>query len=252
MKFTSQSTEKLNSSKLSGHSAARIGVLALLAAGAFLLVGCGKSKEAASSAPASQPAPAAPSAPAASSPAAPAAPTAGPDGSSADTTAKLAAADWAIKQDEIKNDPNGEWAILATASSSYNDAQGQANWSPNQATGLPNVDKYGDDGRAWTSKTQDSGIEWLDLKYPKPVHATEVRVRESCGSGAIIKIEVFDETGAAHTVWAGNDPTTGLNYLMVKFPKTTYKTDRVKVTLATNVLPGWKEIDAVQLVGTDQ
>ncbi|MGZ6987451.1 MAG: hypothetical protein ACXVH0_00665 [Thermoanaerobaculia bacterium] len=29
-------------------------------------------------------------------------------------------------------------------------------------------------------------------------------------------------------------------------------TDRVKVTLATNVIPGWNEIDAVQLVGKDQ
>ena len=171
---------------------------------------------------------------------------------SAETTAKLAAAEWALKQDEIKRDPNGQWAIQATASSSYNDAQGTASWSANQATGAPNVDKYGDDGNAWTSKTQDGGIEWLDLKYPKPVHATEVRIRESCGSGAVIKIEVYDEQGGAHAVWQGNDPTTELNYLMVKFPKTTFKTERVKVTLATNVVPGWNEIDAVQLVGTDQ
>jgi hypothetical protein len=84
------------------------------------------------------------------------------------------------------------------------------------------------------------------------VHSEEVRIRESCGSGAVIKVEVFDEQGAAHTVWAGNDPTKELNYLMVKFPKTAYKTDRVKITLATNVVPGWNEIDAVQLVGSDQ
>jgi hypothetical protein len=243
-------TEKLNSSKLSGHNLARFGAVTLLAAGAFfLLAGCGKSKETASSAPPAQPTAATQNAPA---PSAPAAPAPGPDGSTVDTTAKLAAADWAIKQDEIKHDPNGQWAIQASASSSYNDAQGQASWSPNQATGSPNVDTYGDHGEAWTSKTPDGGIEWLDLKYPKPVHATEVRVRESCGSGAIIKIEVFDEGGAAHVVWAGNDPTTGLNYLMVKFPKTNFKTDRVKVTLATNVVAGWNEIDAVQLVGTDQ
>jgi hypothetical protein len=107
----------------------------------------------------------------------------------------MAAAEWALKQDEIKTDPNGQWAIQATASSTYNDAQGTAGWSANQATGAPNVDKYGDDGAAWTSKTPDGGIEWLDLKYPRPVHATEVRVRESCGSGAVIKIEVYDEQG---------------------------------------------------------
>jgi hypothetical protein len=173
-------------------------------------------------------------------------------GASAETTAKLAGAAWALKQDEIKHDPKGQWAIQATASSTYNDAQGTAGWSANQATGAPNVDKYADDGNAWTSKTPDGGIEWLDLKYPKPVHGEEVRVRESFGSGAVIKVEIFDEQGASHTVWAGNDPTTDLNYLMVKFPKTTFKTDHVKVTLATNVVPGWNEIDAVQLIGTDQ
>jgi hypothetical protein len=169
-----------------------------------------------------------------------------------ETTAKLAGAAWALKQDEIKNDPKGQWAIQAKASSSYNDAQGTAAWSANQATGAPNVDKYGDDGKAWTSKTPDGGIEWLDLTYPRPVYGEEVRVRESCGSGAIIKIEVFDEQGTPHTAWAGNDPTTDLNYLIAKFPKTAFKTDRVKVTLATNVVPGWNEIDAVQLVGSDQ
>jgi hypothetical protein len=157
-----------------------------------------------------------------------------------------------MRQDEIKNDPKGQWAIGATASSTYQDAQGESSWSANQATGAPNVDKFGDDGHAWTTKTQDAGIEWLDLKYPRPVHAEEVRVRESFGSGAVIKVEVFDEQGGPHTVWAGNDPTTELNYLMVKFTKTAFKTDRVKVTLATNVVAGWNEIDAVQLVGSDQ
>jgi len=216
---------------------------------ALCTVGCKKTEQT----PAAKPAPAATSAsPTTAAPApSPAAPAVG-EVSSVETTAKMAAAEWALKQDEIKNDPNGQWAIQATASSSYNDAKGTDSWSPNQATGTPNVEKYGDDGRAWAPKTPDSGIEWLDLKYPRPVHATEVRVRESCGSGAVIKVEVFDEQGAGHAVWQGNDPTTELNYLIVKFPKTTFKTDRVKVTLATNVIPGWNEIDAVQLVGTDQ
>jgi hypothetical protein len=219
-----------------------------------LLCGCKKSsstQEASATKPAAgtNAAPS-PTAPAVSAPAA--APGSADDGVSAETTAKMAAAEWALKQDEIKRDPKGQWAIQATASSTFNDAQGIAGWSANQATGAPNVDNYGDDGAAWTSKTPDGGIEWLDLKYPRPVHATEVRVRESCGSGAVIKIEVYDEQGEAHAIWQGNDPTTELNYLMVKFPKTTFKTDRVKITLATNVVPGWDEIDAVQLVGTDQ
>ena len=38
----------------------------------------------------------------------------------------------------------------------------------------------------------------------------------------------------------------------VEFPKTAFTTSRVKLTLATNVVPGWSAIDAVQLVGTEQ
>jgi hypothetical protein len=217
---------------------------------ALLVGGCKQeAQESSDAAKPAAPAPA-PAAPPTTAPATSAAPDA--NGMAAETTSKLAGAAWAMKQDEIKNDPKGQWAIGATASSTYNDAKGNDGWSANQATGAPNVDKYGDDGKAWTSKTPDAGIEWLDLKYPRPVHAEEVRIRESCGSGAIIKVELFDEQGVAHTAWAGNDPTKELNYLIVKVAKTAYKTDRVKITLATNVVPGWNEIDAVQLVGSDQ
>jgi hypothetical protein len=216
----------------------------------LLSVACNKKSSDATQSPAPQPAPATTSSPAPAPASAPA--TADATTATAETTSKLAAADWAIKQDEIKNDPNGQWAIEATASSSYNDAKGTASYSANQVTGAPNVDKYSDAPTAWAPKTQDAGIEWLDLKYPRPVHATAVRIRESNGSGAVIKVELFDEQGIAHTAWAGNDPTTDLNYLMVNIPKTAFKTARVKITLATNVIPGWNEIDAVQLVGMDQ
>jgi hypothetical protein len=228
----------------------RLGLAAVSLACLFV-AGCRRAPEAAAPVP---------SAPAASAPApAPASVAASPSTSAAapaaaggaETTAKLAGAEWALKQDAIKNDPDGQWAIQAKASSTYQDADGAKGWSANQVTGAPNVEKYGDDGKAWAPKTRDGGIEWLDLKFPKPVFATEVRILESCGSGAVIKVELFDEQGAPHVIWAGNDPTTELNYLLVKFAKTTYKTDRVKVTLATNVIPGWNEVDAVQLVGKE-
>ena len=111
------------------------------------------------------PEPASAAKPAASAPAAatPAPPTAAADAAvnGAETTAKLAGVAWALKQDEIKNDPKGQWAIEAKASSTYNDGKGTDAWSANRATGKPDVDKYGDDGHAWTSKTPDAGIEWL-------------------------------------------------------------------------------------------
>jgi hypothetical protein len=165
---------------------------------------------------------------------------------------KRAQIEWAVRQDEIKKDPHGQWAVRANASSAYNDAQGTAAHSASQATGVPDVEVYGNNIAAWTPKTPDGGIEWLELQFAKPVHATTVRVRESYGPGAVIKVELVDEQGAAHTVWTGSDASKDLDYLTVEFPRTAFKTSRVKVTLATNTVPGFNEIDAVQLVGTER
>jgi hypothetical protein len=206
----------------------------------------------AASAPAATAAPAAATAAPAAATAAPAAPVAPPTAAEREAERKKAQIEWALKQDEIKSDPHGQWATDAKASSTFNDAKGNTSYSANQATGEPNVQTYSTTPQAWSSKTPDSGIEWLELTFAKPVRANAVRVRESSGSGALIKIEVFDEKGAAHTVWTGADSTKELNYLIAEFPKTAFMTNRVKLTLATNVVGGWNQIDAVQLVGSNQ
>jgi hypothetical protein len=227
-------------------------ILFLAVAAALLIVGCSRTQNSPTSnstpAPAAQPA--ATPAPPAAAVATPASSTAA-DASAAtiEQNQKLSAVDWAMKQDEIKHDPSGQWAIDASASSSYNNATGQAAWSAMQASGLPNVEHYGDDGRAWAPSTPDGGIEWLDLTYARPVNASEVRIRESCGAGAVVKLELFDDQGNLHKVWQGDDPTKDLNYFIIKFPPTSYKTNHLKITLATNAVPGWNEIDAVQLIG---
>jgi hypothetical protein len=197
-------------------------------------------------------APAATTAAPAAATAAPAAPAAPPTAAEREAERKKAQIEWALKQDEIKSDPNGQWATDAKASSTFNDAKGNTSYSASQATGEPNVQTYSTTPQAWSSKTPDSGIEWIELTFAKPVRANAVRVRESSGSGALIKIEVFDEKGAAHTVWTGTDSTKELNYLIAEFPKTAFMTNRVKLTLATNVVGGWNQIDAVQLVGSIQ
>jgi hypothetical protein len=120
-------------------------------------------------------------------------------------------------------------------------------------TGAPDVEKYGDDGRAWTSLEAEKGIEWVELNYEKAVNATEIRIRQSFNPGAIIKIELVDEKGKSHTVWEGLDKTKyepdKIQYFIAKFVRTEYKTKKIKITLANNSIHGWKEIDAVQLIG---
>jgi hypothetical protein len=159
----------------------------------------------------------------------------------------------ALEEDKIVNDTLGQWAIEAEASSTYGDHTGKDTWSAEQMLGKPDVENYGDDGRAWTTKDPDKGLEWVKLTYPKSVYATEVRVRQTYNPGAIIKVELIDDKGKNHTVWEGVDKTQyakdKMQYFISKFDKTDYKTKIVKITLATNSVPGWNEIDAVQLIG---
>jgi len=224
----------------------------LIAASLLLFTaGCKKAPAPEPSAPAPAPAAAVAPAPAETPVVAPV--TVSADGVTSTATAgDEKSVDWALKQEDIKNDPQGQWASGATASSSYGDAKEQERYSPWQATGAPNVDQESDNGNAWTSKSADAGMEWLELTFPNAVHATGLRVRESDGAGAIVRVEIFEENGTIHNLWTGTDPTKGLNYFVLTFPKTTYKTNHVKVMLATNLIQGWNEIDAVQLVGTDK
>jgi hypothetical protein len=228
----------------------------LIFAVSLTAVACGKKDDTATKAPsqAAAPAPAPSPAPtAAPAPAATAAPAAA--GDDPEVTRKRAELDRAMADDAIKRDPKGQWAVLATASSSYAGETKDigAGYHPMRATGAPDVPMYADEGRAWTAKEADAGIEWLELSYLKAVNATAVRVRQSYGPGAIAKVELFDDAGKAFTVWQGPDntkyPPSTIAWLETKFDKTTYKTQKVRITLATNLVPGYNEIDAVQLLG---
>lgn len=159
----------------------------------------------------------------------------------------------ALEEDKILKDSLGQWATDAEASSTYGNHEGKDHWTPAQIVGVPDVEKYSDDGRAWTSLEAEKGVEWIMLSYEKPVNATEVRVRQTFNPGAIIKVELIDDKGKNHTVWEGIDKTIyepdKIQYFIAKFEKTDYKTKKVKITFAMNSISGWKEIDAVQLVG---
>jgi hypothetical protein len=150
---------------------------------------------------------------------------------------------------DYPQDPRGQWAVTAEASSQY----GPDRYSAMQATGAPNCPSPGDHPEAWIGKTIDGGAEWLLLHYAKPVHATEVRVRQSYNPGAIVKVEVLNDAGTATVVWSGPDKTAyrwnQVGWLVAKFPATAQPVNAVRLSLDTASVKGWNEIDAVQLVG---
>jgi hypothetical protein len=199
-----------------------------------------------------EPGAAAEAAPASTAAAPPAAPAAATD-EDPNAEARRLAVEFALAEQTIAEDPHGQWATTATASSAFSAAKEQQSYSPWQATGAPNVERYSDDGNSWASKDADAGIEWIELGFAKPVHATALRIRQNHSPGAIIKVELVDTTGAKHSIFSGIDPTkyaaNVISWFQPPFPKTEYLVSGVRVTLATNSVPGWNEIDAVQLVG---
>jgi hypothetical protein len=226
--------------------------VAFFASIALTLLGC--SKHESPPATASGAPPAAPVAPAASQPAATNA--AAPAAASApaedpEALAKRQKIEYALNEEKIATDPHGQWASEATASTTYQDAKANENYAANQATGAPNVIGYGDNPQAWAPKEADAGIEWLQVGFVKPVNATGIRIRQNVGGGAIIKVELLDDKGDRHTIFEGSDAEKYDEYhqwFTRTFDKTAYVVKGAKITLATNAVSGWNEIDAVQLL----
>lgn len=150
-------------------------------------------------------------------------------------------------------DPKGQWAVGATAGTQY----GKTQYSPAQATGAPNISVAGNSPAAWCPESKSVGTDWLEVSFSKPVYATEVRVRQNDAAGAIVQVEVIEPNGTAHVWWEGADPYGAaakreIVWFAVRVPKTNYLVAKVKITLNLAAVPGWKEIDAVQLVGAGQ
>jgi hypothetical protein len=154
---------------------------------------------------------------------------------------------------KITADAAGQWAASAKGGSQY----GTTQYSAAQATGAPNISVQGNSPDAWCPATRTGGIDWLEVTFAKPVHATEVRVRQNDAAGAIAKIEAIESNGTAHVWWEGVDPYKAppvreIIWFGVRVPKTDYLVVKVKITLNLASGPGYKEIDAVQLVGAVQ
>ncbi len=153
---------------------------------------------------------------------------------------------------KIQGDASGQWAVSATAGTQY----GRTQYSAAQATGAPNVPIVGNSPDAWCPAVRDKGLDWLEVTFAKPIQSAGVRVRQSDASGAIVKVEAFAPDGTAHVWWEGVDPqqratVREIVWFAVQVPKTSYPVARVKLTLNLASGPGYKQIDAVQLVGAD-
>lgn len=140
-----------------------------------------------------------------------------------------------------------QWADEALASSEYEDSD----WSASQATGKPDTHEGGDKTTAWASKTADDSQEWLELTYRQAVRPVKIRIRETFNPGAVIKVECKDDQGKWQTIWEGKDTVKDAPGYLEVGPKSpiTWPCKAIKITLDSQGVAGWNEIDAVELIG---
>lgn len=138
-----------------------------------------------------------------------------------------------------------QWAISAESSSQFS----IPDWSVKRVLGAPEVTTCSDDSRAWAS-ARGNGVEWLFLTFARPVFATEVRVHQNFGRGAVSRISLVDVEGNVIEIWEDQDasgPCPGV--LSVLAPLLDVRVSGVRVDLDESRTGFWNEIDAVALIG---
>lgn len=124
-------------------------------------------------------------------------------------------------------------------------------WGPEQATGAPDSRGAGDQSTAWASLQPDGGAEWLETEFKTPVEIAQIRLLENDNPGAVVKITAQLENGSEAVLWQGNEPRAAAPADQVFPVRAGYVASSVRIHLDTAKVPGWNEIDAVELIGRD-
>jgi hypothetical protein len=141
-----------------------------------------------------------------------------------------------------------QWAIDAVASSEF----GTDDYAAVQATGPNDTPNAGDFPTAWASADTDAGIETLELTYEVPVKPSGLAIFESYNPGAITTIEAYDVDNDEWVVIYEGEAAATEEMSRTFIPEITpvdFVTDQIRLTLDSAAVPGYNEIDAVQLFG---
>jgi hypothetical protein len=141
-----------------------------------------------------------------------------------------------------------QWASAAEATSEYS----KDNWSATRATGAPDVEGCGDNGKAWASAKKD-GRDTLTLHFDTAVLPTQIIIHQTYHPGAITAVELLlADRGATVPIPNSADPdTTCPHAFTLAVPQGIPAVDGMVIHLDQTIGGGWNEIDAVELVGRD-
>jgi hypothetical protein len=127
-------------------------------------------------------------------------------------------------------------------------------WGQEQVVGEPDTQQLGDLPTAWAPKQQNGGEEWLQVEFENAVALAEINVHETHNPGAISKVAAILPDGSERLIWEGDfDQEQATDIVERAFQvRDAITANSVKIYLDTARVPGWNEIDAVELVGADQ
>ncbi len=143
-------------------------------------------------------------------------------------------------------EPINQWATSAIASSEFS-----SSWAATNAIGPADTPDCGDYTTAWASGTS-SGVDWIEVYYDVPVHATQVNIYESYNPDQVSLVELIDVDGNVVEAYSQTSETYDVCPMMLSIDlgETDFLVHGVRITVDQSVLGlGWNEIDAVELVG---
>lgn len=146
-----------------------------------------------------------------------------------------------------------EGVMWASSVLGYSTQYSAESWSAQEALGMPNVfPQHGDIARAWASLTPDDHAEWIELGYAQPRAVRAVEVFETFNPGAIDSVELITVSGRRIVLQGQAGVIDGRMGAAQKrtfeTPCTSEPISAVRVNVASQVVQGWNEIDAVGLV----
>lgn len=148
---------------------------------------------------------------------------------------------------ESADEVGAQWATEASASSQF----GEDSWSATQATGEPTITEPTDNPAAWASAEPDGSVETLELGYEHKVTPTGVQIHESFNPGAVTMVEAYNEDDDEWvSLWEGEEPSdSDIRVFEPQFDAPEFKTNRIRLTIDSDLVSGYNEIDAVRLLG---
>jgi hypothetical protein len=93
-------------------------------------------------------------------------------------------------------------------------------------------------------------MEWLDVGFTIPVHATAIEVHETVNPGAVTRVLVRDLDFELHDVWSGDEPGSGCPAILrIDFDRLPFPTNRVRIELNPSLVSGLNLMKGVRQAG---